>query len=51
MIRQIAVAALGISVFGVLAQSAAPRPKFDSFEVATIKPVDPGAKAGRYIIM
>src|SRR5260370_1593563 len=51
MIRQITIAALGISVFGVLAQSAAPRPKFDSFEVATIKPVDPDAKAGRYIIM
>jgi uncharacterized protein (TIGR03435 family) len=51
MIRQIAAAALGISVSGVLAQPAAPRPKFDSFEVATIKPVDPDAKAGRYIIM
>jgi uncharacterized protein (TIGR03435 family) len=51
MIRQIAVAALGISVSGVFAQSAAPRPKFDAFEVATIKPVDPDAKAGRYIIM
>jgi uncharacterized protein (TIGR03435 family) len=62
MIRQVAVVALGISVSGVLAQSAAPlpagatsaaaaRPKFDAFEVATIKPVDPDAKAGRYIIM
>ena len=51
MIRQVAVAALGISVSGVLAQPAASRPKFDSFEVATIKPVDPDAKAGRYIIM
>jgi uncharacterized protein (TIGR03435 family) len=51
MIRQIAVAALGISVSGVLGQSTTSRPKFDAFEVATIKPVDPDAKAGRYIIM
>jgi uncharacterized protein (TIGR03435 family) len=51
MIRQIAVAALVISVSGVLGQSTTPRPKFDSFEVATIKPVDPDAKAARYIIM
>jgi uncharacterized protein (TIGR03435 family) len=51
MIRRVAVAALGISVSGALAQSATPRPKFDAFEVATIKPVDPDAKAGRYIIM
>src|SRR3979490_455228 len=51
MIRQVAFAARGISVSGVLAQPAASRPKFDSFEVATIKPVDPDAKAGRYIIM
>jgi uncharacterized protein (TIGR03435 family) len=35
----------------MLAQPAGPRPKFDSFEVATIKPVDPDAKAGRYIVM
>ena len=51
MIRQIAVAALAISSTGMFAQPAAPRPKFDVFEVATIKPVDPDAKAGRYIIM
>jgi uncharacterized protein (TIGR03435 family) len=56
MIRQIAVVALGLSVSGVLAQSAAQRPtarrpNFDVFEVATIKPVDPDANAGRYIIM
>jgi uncharacterized protein (TIGR03435 family) len=51
MIRQIAVAALGVSVSGVLAQPTTPRPKFDAFEVATIKPIDPDAKAGRYIIM
>jgi uncharacterized protein (TIGR03435 family) len=51
MIRQIAVATLIISASGVLGQSTTPRPKFDSFEVATIKPVDPDAKAGRYILM
>jgi uncharacterized protein (TIGR03435 family) len=51
MVRQIAFAILGISVSEMFAQTAAPRPKFDAFEVATIKPVDPDAKAGRYIIM
>src|SRR3981189_517990 len=51
MIRQVAVAALGVSVSGVLAQPTTPRPKFDAFEVATIKATDPDAKAGRYIIM
>jgi uncharacterized protein (TIGR03435 family) len=51
MICQIVVAAFGMSVFGGLGQSNTPRPKFDAFEVATIKPVDPDAKAGRYIIM
>jgi uncharacterized protein (TIGR03435 family) len=51
MIWKIAVAALGISVCGGFAQTAAPRPKFETFEVATIKPVDPNAKAGRYITM
>jgi uncharacterized protein (TIGR03435 family) len=51
MVRQIAFAILGFSVSGMLAQTTAPRPKFDAFEVATIKPVDPDAKAGRYIIM
>src|ERR1700733_2233190 len=51
MVRTIAMVALGVSVSGMLAQTAAPRPKFDAFDVATIKPVDPDAKAGRYIIM
>jgi uncharacterized protein (TIGR03435 family) len=40
-----------MSVFGGHEQSNTPRPQFDAFEVATIKPVDPDAKAGRYIIM
>ena len=51
MLRQIAFAALALSTSGTFAQSATPRPKFDAFEVATIKPVDPGAKDGRYITM
>jgi uncharacterized protein (TIGR03435 family) len=51
MVRWIAVAALGISVPGMFAQSAAARPKFDAFEVATIKQVAPDAKAARYITM
>src|ERR1700743_3494153 len=51
MVRTIAMVALGVSVSGMFAQTASPRPKFDAFEVATIKPVDPDAKAGRYIIM
>ncbi len=51
MIRQAAFVVLAVSVAGGLAQSAAPRPKFDAFEVATIKPVNPDAKAGRYIVM
>jgi hypothetical protein len=44
MIRQAVTAALGISVSGMLAQPARPRQKFDAFEVATIKPVDPDAR-------
>ncbi len=50
-IGQTACVVLAVSVAGGLAQSAAPRPKFDVFEVATIKPVEPDAKAGRYIVM
>jgi uncharacterized protein (TIGR03435 family) len=51
MMRQLTIAALGVLVSGALAQPPASRPKFDAFEVATIKPVDPDAKAGRYIVM
>src|SRR5258708_36844697 len=51
MIRKVVIAVLGVSVSGARAKAGAPRPKFDTFEVATIKPVDPDAKAGRYIIM
>ena len=52
-----------MSLAGVTAQSPPPvpkptespksvaRPSFDAFEVATIKPVVPGAKSGRYLTM
>jgi uncharacterized protein (TIGR03435 family) len=50
MVRQMAMAALVLSASGIFAQASAPRPKFDAFEVATIKPADT-AKAGRYITM
>jgi uncharacterized protein (TIGR03435 family) len=51
LIQKIVVGALAISTSSVLAQSAPPRPKFDSFEVATIKPVESETKSGRYIKM
>jgi uncharacterized protein (TIGR03435 family) len=56
MLRKVAALALLISASAILAQSpapspAVPRPKFDSFEVATIKLMDPDAKSGRYITM
>jgi uncharacterized protein (TIGR03435 family) len=51
MIRRLTLAALAISASGMLAQSPAPRPKFDAFEVATIKPVESDAKSGRFITM
>jgi uncharacterized protein (TIGR03435 family) len=52
MILRKTLAALLISASTLLAQSPTtpPRPKFDTFEVATIKPTDPDGK-GRYIIM
>jgi uncharacterized protein (TIGR03435 family) len=51
MVGQIALAALVLSASGIMGQSPAPRPKFDAFDVATIRPADPDAKAGRYIVM
>ncbi len=51
MVRQTALAILILASFGIVTQLPVPRPKFDAFEVATIKPVDPDAKAGRYIVM
>lgn len=49
--RQFVLVALFASGFGVIAQTPGPRPKFEAFEVATIKPVESGAKAPRYITM
>ncbi len=40
-----------LSPGGMQSQAATPHSNFDTFEVATIKPVDPGPKDGRYIIM
>ncbi len=63
MVRQLAWAALFIFTSGILAQAPAAsadpagppkpaqRPKFDSFEVATVKPVIFDPKGGRYIAM
>ena len=51
MVRRIAIAALALSASGIISQSPASRPAFDSFEVATVKPVESNAKAARYITM
>jgi uncharacterized protein (TIGR03435 family) len=57
MNRKIAWAALFLSTSGILAQAPAPspspaaRPSFKAFEVATVKPVAPDAKASRFITM
>jgi uncharacterized protein (TIGR03435 family) len=55
-VQQIAAAILLFPVFGLCAQTPAPQPKsdtpkFDAFDVATIKPVGPGDEKGRYITM
>jgi len=49
--RWMAVAALLASACGVWAQTPVARPTFDAFEVATVKPVDADAKAGRLFRM
>lgn len=56
MVRQLALATLLVAAVKLPAQSPSAnettqRPKFDAFEVATIKPVAPDARAGRYLIM
>ncbi|HEY5214651.1 MAG TPA: TIGR03435 family protein [Acidobacteriaceae bacterium] len=51
MVRLIVVTTLALSVSGLFAQAPAPRPHFDAFEVATIKPAAPNEKASRYITM
>jgi uncharacterized protein (TIGR03435 family) len=50
MVQRLTFAAVVLFVSSGLAQSAPPHPKFDSFEVATIKPADSSAQ-GRYIKM
>jgi len=49
MLRRFAVVALVISVAVTFAESSGAQPKFDAFEVATIKPVEHDAKASRFI--
>lgn len=51
MMRRMAAAALAISVSGLMAQTPAARPRFDAFEVATIKPAAHEAKSSRFITM
>ena len=51
MIPQFLLAATTLSASGFIAQSPAPRPNFNAFEVATIKPVEHEAKSSRYITM
>jgi uncharacterized protein (TIGR03435 family) len=51
MVPQILAVVLTVSSAAAPPQSPAPRPRFDAFEAATIKPVDPGPKSGRYIVM
>jgi uncharacterized protein (TIGR03435 family) len=51
MTRWMAIAAFAVSTSSLLAQSPAPRPNFDAFDVATVKPVDPDPNGGRYIKM
>jgi uncharacterized protein (TIGR03435 family) len=51
MIPQLLSVALTLSSSGMQPQSTAPRPQFDTFEVATINPVAPEREGGRYIIM
>ncbi|MGD0741078.1 MAG: TIGR03435 family protein [Terracidiphilus sp.] len=51
MVPQILAVVLTVSASAMQQQAPAPRPSFDAFDAATIKPVDPGPKGGRYIIM
>jgi hypothetical protein len=51
MVRWILVALFIFLGEGGLAQAPVARPSFDAFEVATVKPVDADAKAGRMFKM
>jgi uncharacterized protein (TIGR03435 family) len=51
MVEHVLAVALALSSGGLQMQSASPRPPFDSFEVATIKPVESDREKGRFLIM
>jgi uncharacterized protein (TIGR03435 family) len=51
MLRLLALAPLLLVASGIVPQPPTPRPKFDAFEVATIKPVESDKKSGRFITM
>jgi uncharacterized protein (TIGR03435 family) len=51
MLRGVLIAISVLSTCTALAQAPPERPKFDAFEVATVKPVDAGAKSGRMLRM
>lgn len=51
MYRDLARALTVFSVTALILSSQAPRPKFDAFEVATVKPADPQGAQGRWIRM
>jgi uncharacterized protein (TIGR03435 family) len=51
MLKYLAVAAFALPVVAMAGQSSPPRPNFDAFEVATVKPIEHDARSGRYIKM
>ncbi len=51
MTRRIVAVVLALAACGLLAQAPAARPAFQAFEVATVKPVEADAKAGRMFRM
>ena len=51
MLTVSALATLTVALSGLLPQAASPRPKFDAFDVATVKLVDSTPRSGRFIKM
>jgi len=51
MLRRVLIAVSLLGTYAALAQTPVARPKFDEFEVATVRPVDPDAHAGRMFKM
>ncbi|HEX8712735.1 MAG TPA: TIGR03435 family protein [Terracidiphilus sp.] len=51
MVEHVLAMALAFSSGGLQRPPSSPRPQFDAFEVATIKPVDADGERGRFIIM